>query len=138
MKREDYDDYVRRFNAKDVTAFERYLSPTVRVWNGETYYTGIDGMKAHYAKIWAHFIETLNVLRFVSDDDTVAVELRTDFEATSDAQDTPVGPVRKGERLQFNGVVLYEVEDGLFTSIKVAYLSFFHFDVDGNKTARIV
>lgn len=135
MTRDEYDDYVRRFNARDNSAFEIYLSPDVQVWNGTFHYMGVEGMKAHYAKVWAAFKETLNVLRFVASEDTVAVELRTDFEAMVDADDTPLGPVREGERMQYHGVVLYERRDRRFTSIKVAYLSLSHCDVDGKRTS---
>jgi hypothetical protein len=114
---------VRRFNAQDVTASERYLAPDLRVWNDSFYYTGIDGMKAHYAKIWKTFIETLNIKGFVSDGSTTAVELVTDFYASCDADETLAGAVKQGDYLQFHGVVLYEEQDGRFTSIEVAYLS---------------
>ncbi|MPT49052.1 MAG: nuclear transport factor 2 family protein [Sphingobium sp.] len=138
MKREEYDDYVNRFNKRDLTVFDEYLSPDVKVWNGEFFYTGIDGMKNHYAVIWKSFIETLNILRFVSDEKTAAAELLTTFEPTADADSTPVGPVRIGDRLEFHGVVLYEIADGRFTSIKVSYLTFTHIAPDGIRTPRTV
>lgn len=138
MKRETYDDYVRRFNAQDTSGFDLYLHPDVRVQNGLISYTGIQGMKDHYAKIWRTYKETLNVLRYVSDEQTAAVELWTHFDALRDAEDTPLGPVRAGETFDYRGVVLYEIQNGRFTSIKVSYLSFTHTDLKGKQAARIV
>jgi len=50
-------------------------------------------MADHYQKlIWPHFVETLNVLRYVSDGSTAAVQLWTRFRARS-AAETLFGPV---------------------------------------------
>lgn len=136
MKIEAYMDYIRRFNERDVTTFDQYLAPDVVVDNGQVHYQGIDGMKAHYAKVWAYFEETINVVRFVSDDKTAAVEMKTHFVATVDGDDTPLGPVKRGETIDFHGIGMYDVGPQGFRSIQVAYLSLTHTDLQGKVTRR--
>jgi methylmalonyl-CoA/ethylmalonyl-CoA epimerase len=124
MDRDAYDDYVRRFNAQDSSAFEEYLADDVLVVNGTLQYRGVQGMKDHYAGIWRTFSETLNVHRFVAGSDTLAVQLLTRFEARHDDPASLFGPVRTGDVFEFDGVVLYRIENGKFTEIRVAYNSF--------------
>jgi hypothetical protein len=131
MNRSDFDDYVRRFNAEDATAFRSYLAPDVTVQNGGLQLYGVQAMIDHYAKIWGRFRETLQVQRFVCDGATLAVELRTHFEALVDDPESLFGPVRAGECFDYHGLVMYRIEDGRFKDIKVAYLEFMHTDLQG-------
>lgn len=131
MDRARFDDYVRRFNAEDATAFDDYLTPDMRMQNGGLHYQGVQAMKDHYASIWGRFKETLAVQRFVSDRATLAVHLKTHFEALVDDADTPFGSVRRGECFEYDGVVMYQIEGGRFASIQVAYLSFTKTDLNG-------
>lgn len=135
MNRSDFDDYVRRFNAEDPSAFEIYLAPDVTVQNGRLHYRGVLAMIDHYAKIWGKFRETLQVERFVSDDATLAVELRTHFEALVDDAASLFGPVRAGETFDFHGIVMYRIEAGRFADIRVSYLDFVRTGLDGAKTS---
>jgi hypothetical protein len=54
-----FDEYIRRFNAEDATAFEEFLAPDMRMQNGTLVYYGVRGMKDHYAKIWGTLSERL-------------------------------------------------------------------------------
>ena len=124
MKRESFDDYIRRFNAEDPTAFDDYLSPDMVMVNGALEFRGIAGMRDHYQnRIWPFFRERLNVLRFVSDDTTLAVQMWTNFRARV-AADTIFGPVEPGEMFDYRGLIMYRIRDGKFASITVAYNSF--------------
>ena len=134
MKREVFDDYINRFNARDATAFEDYIDPNARVINGMLEISGMQGMKDHYAKIWRSFSEELNVERFVSDEHTLAVQMWTHFEAQKDDDDSPFGKVKAGECFDYRGVIMYQIEKGKFTDIKVAYLSFSRTDLEGKTT----
>ncbi|MEK8029059.1 nuclear transport factor 2 family protein [Pseudaquabacterium rugosum] len=134
MDRARFDDYVARFNAEDATAFDDYLSPDVRVQNGGLHYAGVQGMKDHYGRIWGTFRETLDVQRYVADAHSAAVHLKTHFEALHDAEDTPFGPVRRGECFDYDGIVFYEIDgSGRFSDIKVSYLSFTRTGTDGQQ-----
>lgn len=131
MDRARFDDYVRRFNAEDPTAFDEFLAPEVTVQNGGLHYTGRQGMKDHYAKIWGRMKETLNVKRFVCDGQTLAVHLHTHFEALVDDGHTLFGSIRRGECFDYDGLVMYRIENGLLADIKVSYLSFTKTDLNG-------
>ena len=53
------------------------------------------------------------------------------FTALVDDQETLFGPVRAGETFEFNGLIMYELEDDRFRDILVAYNSFEHTDASG-------
>ena len=126
--------YIDRFNREDHTAFDDYLHPLMHMKNGTHEFDGIAGMKHHYRDlIWPNFIEKLIVPRYLSTDDRIAIQMRTLFTAKHDNPDTIFGPVRKGETFQFDGLIMYEVEDGLFRDILVAYNSFVYTDLHGNQ-----
>jgi len=91
MERATFDDYINRFNARDETAFDDYIDPNARVLNGLLEIKGAEGMKAHYAWIWRSFSEELHVERFVSDDDTLAIEMRTHFAVLKEDDDSRQG-----------------------------------------------
>lgn len=131
MDRQRFDDYIRRFNAEDFTAFDDYLCEDMHMQNGGLHYDGVQGMKDHYAKIWGKFKETLTVKRFVSSDDTLAVHLHARFDVLVDDAAALFGSVRKGEAFEYDGVIMYKIRDGKFSDIKVAYLSFIRVDLNG-------
>jgi hypothetical protein len=133
VDRSTFDDYIRRFNARDATAFDDFIAPDMQMLNGGLRFTGVEGMKAHYAKIWASFSEELHVDRFVSDDETIAIRMWTHFTALDDDPDSVFGPVEKDETFDFHGVILYHVENGKFTQIQVAYNSFTRTGTDGEQ-----
>jgi len=130
--RERFDEYIRRFNAEDTTAFEEFLHPEMRMQNGLLVFHGVQGMKDHYARIWGRFRESLTVERFVSDDVTVAVQLWAHFEALGSREESLFGPVTVGDCFDFRGLIMYRLGEGdLFTDIKVAYNSFTFTGTDG-------
>jgi hypothetical protein len=132
MERARFDEYIRRFNAEDETAFDEFIAPDMRMLNGGLEFTGVEGMKAHYAKIWAGFREELHVERFVSDDETLAIRMWTHFTARHDDPDSLFGPVRAGETFDYRGLIMYHLApDGRFQQIQVAYNSFTHTKLDG-------
>lgn len=131
MDRKTFDDYIRRFNAEDPTAFDDYLAPDMKMLNGALEFTGVAGMRDHYQnKMWPYFRESLQVLRFVSDERVLAVQMWTNFLARRDAQ-TVFGPVIKGEMFDYRGLIMYDVRDGRFATITVAYNSFRNTKVTG-------
>ena len=131
MNRETYDDYIRRFNAQDMTTFDAYIAPNLKITNGTLELHGLQGMKDHYARIWKTFTEELHIERFVSDEVTLAVQMWTHFTALADDSDSPFGPVKAGETFDYRGVIMYQIEDGKFTDIKVAYNSFTYTNLEG-------
>lgn len=131
MDRARFESYIARFNACDATAFDDFLCPDMQMLNGALRFTGVEGMKDHYQnRIWPFFEERLSLLRFVSDENHVAVELRTDFTAFGPAE-TLFGPVEAGEQFIYRGLIYYDLRDGKFATITVAYNSFTNRKPDG-------
>ncbi len=130
-----FREYIRRFNDEDHTAFDDYLAPDMHMKNGTLEFDGVDGMKHHYNDlIWPDFVERLTVPRFVSDAGRAAIHMNTVFTAKHDAEQSLFGPVKKGETFEFNGVIMYEIDEtNRFSDILVAYNSFVYTDSDGNK-----
>lgn len=134
MDKARFDDYIRRFNAQDTTAFDDYIALDLHMLNGTLEFTGRQGMKDHYAKVWSSFRETLTVPRFVSDDQTAAIQMHTHFEAHKDDPKSLFGPIREGETFDFHGVIMYEIDaNGQFAGITVAYNRFTFTDLSGEQ-----
>jgi hypothetical protein len=131
VDRATFDDYIRRCNEQDVTAFEDHLAPDVHILDGSLELTGVRGLTDHCTRIWSTFAERLGVLRFVADDATVAVRVRADLEALRDDENSVYGPVARGTRIVSSRVVMYEVADGKFSDICVAHTSFVMTTPDG-------
>jgi hypothetical protein len=131
MERHRFDDYIRRFNEEDPTAFDEFIAPDMKMLNGALEFTGVKGMRHHYETlIWPHFVERLNILGFVSSQTSLAVRMWTRFTARQ-AGDTLFGPVEKGELFDYRGVIFYDIVDGRFSTITVAYNSFINTKIDG-------
>lgn len=133
MREERFREYIRRFNEEDDTAFDDYLAPDLHMKNGTLEFTGVEGMKHHYRDlVWPHFVERLTVPRFVADAHRAAIQMHTLFTARHDAADSLFGAVRAGETFEFDGVIMYEIDDDdRFSDILVAYNSFVHTDLEG-------
>ncbi|PZA07694.1 MULTISPECIES: nuclear transport factor 2 family protein [unclassified Meiothermus] len=133
MTRERYETYIWRFNAQDLSVFEEFLSPRVRVLNGTLELLGREAVQAHYARIWHTFRETLDIERWVADGEGLAVQMRAHFQTLRDDPASPFGPVAAGECFDFEGIVLYRVEEGRFSEIRVAYNRFTRTDREGRQ-----
>lgn len=132
MLRARYDDYIHRFNQEDPTAFDEFIAPDMKMLNGALEFVGVAGMRDHYEnRIWPNFVEKLNILRYVSDETTLAVQMWTRFTAKKAAA-TLFGDVEKGELFDYRGVILYDIDPtGRFSAITVAYNSFTNTRLDG-------
>jgi hypothetical protein len=132
VNRQRFDEYIRRFNAEDATAFDEFLAPDMTMQNGRLKYSGVQGMKDHYARIWGRMKETLNVESFVTDGEHLAIQMHTTFEVLVDDGESPFGSIKRGERFDYYGLIMYEIRNERFQDIKVSYLDFTRTDVDGN------
>jgi SnoaL-like domain len=130
-----FDEYIRRFNQEDAGAFEDYMAPDVRMLNGTLLLSGVGEVKEHYARIWGAMRESLNVERFVSDTETVAIQMHTHFEVLADDAASPFGKIAAGETFDFRGLIMYRLRaDEKFYDVKVAYNSFIYTDLGGVAT----
>jgi SnoaL-like domain len=129
-----FNDYIRRFNAQDFTAFEEYLAPDMKMINGTLAFEGIEGMKKHYTKIWNSFSEELHVEKYIGNQTHIAIQMWAHFTALNDDENSLFGPVLKDETFDFRGLIMYDLdENGKFKQIKVAYNTFEFTNKQGNK-----
>ena len=70
--------------------------------------------------------------RFLSDESHVAIEMEANFVAHRDDSDSTFGPVTQGDGFRFRGIILYDLGDGKFTRIRVAYNTFDRIAPDGS------
>lgn len=131
MERSRFDEYIARFNAEDASAFDEFIAPDMHMQNGTLHYDGVQGMKDHYAKIWGRMKESLEVQDYVTDGSRLAIQMHARFDVLVDSEDSPFGKIRKGERFDYYGLILYRISDGRFQDIKVSYLDFTRSDADG-------
>jgi hypothetical protein len=135
VQQSHFEEYIRRFNERDPTAFDDYLAPDMHMTNGTLEFDGVAGMRAHYGRIWATFDEELHVERYVSDERTIAIQMWTHFTARHDDPTSLFGAVTKGTTFDFRGLIMYRLRaDGRFQDIKVAYNTFIRTDPDGAST----
>ena len=57
--------------------FDEFLTPDMQMLNGGLRYQGVEGMKAHYGRIWGRFRKTLLVRGYVGDERHAAAHLNT-------------------------------------------------------------
>ena len=134
MTKERYMEYINRFNAQDMTAFDDFIHPDLYMINGTLDYTGVQGMKDHYAKIWGRFSEDLTIEKFIGNNEHVAVQMWAHFTALVEDKASLFGPVKAGEHFDFRGLILYDLLDGKFKNIRVAYNSFSFTNIQGEVT----
>ncbi|MGB8384737.1 MAG: nuclear transport factor 2 family protein [Dermatophilaceae bacterium] len=134
MERAAFDDYIRRFNAKDFATFDDYYEPDARMLNGTLELLGVPAVREHYTLVWSQFTEELSIDRVVMDEDTIAIKMWAHFTALADNPSSLFGPAQKGENFDFRGLIMYWVRDGRFTNIEVAYNTFSFTDLAGKVT----
>lgn len=120
ITREEYDDYVNRFNANDMS-FIDYYHPDVVLELGASEIVGAIGIRDFYANVKKYIKETVTVNTFISDEGGIAVEIPTRFECIADWQDSFWGvPLKKGQVMEIISFGFYEVEDRKFRRVKAA------------------
>lgn len=74
MTREDYENYLRLFNAKDYDAVFAHFTDDCEVVFAGYCFQGKDTIRKFYDFFHAHTKETITLQRFVAGEDTVALE----------------------------------------------------------------
>ena len=120
ITREEYDDYLNRFNTNDMT-FIDYYHPDVVLELGASEIVGNIGIRDFYANVKKYIKETVTVNTFISDEGGIAVEIPTRFECIADWQDSFWGvPLKKGQVMEVISFGFYEVADRKFKRVKAA------------------
>ncbi len=120
---EGFSRYIDAFNHDDYTTFgDYYDDDVVLVIAGKRELRGRQAIFDFYRKIKSQARRTIEINAVVTTGNQLAAELQSEFVALVDVPDFAAGPLRRGERLFINTVVLYELRDGRFTDIRSAEL----------------
>jgi uncharacterized protein (TIGR02246 family) len=123
VSREEFMSYIDAFNRNDTAGFADYYAPGVQlVIAGKHELIGRDAILEFYRAVKASTRRTITVNRVITTPQAIAAELESEFLALEDIPDFTAGPMRKGDRMFINTVVLYDLEDGKFSRIRSAEL----------------
>lgn len=123
MKRAEFDEYLRRFNARDYDGVLDFYGDAPEIVFAGYRLSGRQAVKDFYAFFHSYVNETIEVTRFVADDHTLAMEATVRLEGLRDL--TPeilaekglerlVGP-KKSQVIEIPQFIHYHIENGKFT-----------------------
>ena len=128
MTREDYERYVRAFNARDYDAvFDFYAENPRLAFFGVEIRTR-EELRAFYSFLHAHVVETVTVERFASSDELAAMEGTVRVEAIADLTREALDargleqfhPLVKGEVQEMRQYIHYHLKAGKIESVGCA------------------
>jgi ketosteroid isomerase-like protein len=127
LSRAEFASYIDAFNRNEYERFATYYAPDIRlVIAGKHDLSGREAIVEFYRSVKATTRRTITVNRLITTPHAVAAELQSEFLALADLPDFTAGPMRKGERMFINTVVIYDLEDGKFSRIRSAELRKIH------------
>jgi hypothetical protein len=113
--------YISAVNAGAYDTFAKFYHPDVllNLPNvGEL--KGPDGIRGFYKSLFEKVKEHLDVKRLIADDDGICAEFHTTFTAVQDHPEFSVKPLKKGDVVVSDTIVMYELKDGLIYRIHVS------------------
>ncbi len=120
MSRERFQAYIDAFNRNDHAYGDYYDENVVLVIAGNTELRGRQAIHDFYRDVKTQTRRTIQVNRYLSTPDRIAVELQSEFLALEDVPDFTAGAMQKGDRIFINTFVIYELKDGRFARIRSA------------------
>jgi|GEM_PF-599667 len=118
--REQYQDYVDRFNADDPT-FIKYYHDDVELELPAATIKGATAIRDFYKVVHAHIKETVQFTHFVSDETGIAVVLPSEFACYKDWSGGYFPrDLKAGEVMRTISFGMYWVKDGKISQIKAA------------------
>jgi hypothetical protein len=130
MTREDIEVYIDHFNNKRFDAVIDYFADDVEVYYFDNWTTapqehkvlrGREAFKANYLALNENFDEKMRLGVFFANEESLFVELFTEFRAKRDTDSHRAGPMKKGDLLYVNHFVNYKLdENGKFKTIRIA------------------
>jgi hypothetical protein len=126
MDREHFMSYVASFNARDFQALRRYWSDAVELElppdreGNRRILCGPDAIIASYTRLFDYVREHLEIDYLAIDEDRIACEIGTTFEAIQDHPDFAAQPLRRGDVFVMNNFVHFNLQAGLLHRIRVA------------------
>jgi ketosteroid isomerase-like protein len=123
MTADRFAAYIDAFNRDDYGAFGDYYHDDVTlVIAGKHELRGRDAIFDFYRTVKATTRRTIAINNVVTAGNQLAAELQSEFLALEDLPAFTAGPMKKGDRIFINTVVLYELRDGKFLRIRSAEL----------------
>jgi hypothetical protein len=128
MNREQYDAYVRAFNAKDYDAVcDFYVQPPMMSFFGVSIMSCAE-LKAFYNFLHSYVNESVTVTRFAASDELTAVDaiIRIaafrDLDADTLAANSCAGffPIKKGEVQEIRQFLFYSMKRGKIERVECA------------------
>jgi ketosteroid isomerase-like protein len=113
--------YMEAFNRSDYDALRSFYCPDVRLVIGSgKELVGAQAIIDFYRDVKSRTQRTISILQSVSNGETVAAELESEFLALEDIPDFTSGPMTKGDRLYLNSFVFYDLRGGRYARIRAA------------------
>ncbi len=123
MGAERFAEYIHAFNRGDYAAFGDFYDENVVLdIAGKRELRGRDAIFEFYRSVRSQTRRTIEIVNVLSAGNRVAAELQSEFLALGDLPHFTAGPMKAGERIFINTVVLYELRDGRFARIRSAEL----------------
>ncbi len=128
ITREDYEEYLRRFNARDYDGvFDFYVDRPQIAFFGVTIRSRAE-LKRFYGFLHAHASEAITVERFAASEDLVALEAIVRIEGLRDltaemlaaAGYDQLNPIARGQVIEMRQMIHYDVVDGKFAAVRCA------------------
>lgn len=120
MTRDQFEEYITLFNNND-PSFVTFYHDDVVLELGTNLIRTPQAIAEFYANVKTYIKESLQITKYISDANGIAVELPSEFKCFRDWDDSFWGrPIKQGEVLRIISFVLYWVEDGKFKHIKSA------------------
>ena len=116
----DYLAYVDYFNSR---RYDDYYTEDVIVELPSSRLQGKQAVREFYQDMNDYVHETIRVKKVLMDADTLIANIWSDFYCHRDREDFVLGPVRRGDLLRVELVVLYTLRDNRFSHIRAGRLS---------------
>ncbi len=128
MQREDYEAYIRCFNARDYDGVYDFFVPGADIEFFGIRIPNREALKKFYTFLHDYVDETIEVLAFASSDELVALEAivhiygKKDLDAeTLEANGYgSLMPIKQGEHQQIKQYIHYRLQDGKFSGVGCA------------------
>ena len=120
VTKQQFATYIAAFNNDDFAGFTAYYADDVLLELGARQIRGRTGIESFYRDVKSKIKETLVIRQVIADEDGLATEIDTTFEALADWPDFIAGAMKKGDIIRIVSFVLYRIEHGKFTHIRSA------------------
>ena len=130
MKREEFDVYLKKFNGRDYTGFLDYFAEKFEMIHIGGSLTTREAVMKFYGFLHAYISESVIVDRFISDEHTIALEVRVRIEGVKKLSKETVAasayprltPLDVGQTAVIPQFIHYHLENGKFVKVVCAEL----------------